>query len=630
MRANKLKILCQGFWWNKELIKQDYYKMSFIANETQPGFFTPELDLMNYIEEGSLGDIEFNFEELALDESGNTKEKYFLASEFSFNVINGIYEKYAMQTEFGVWETKDFSMEDFLRVKKDTTYIKYKVRVMYNYGYGTGTDKWRTIYKGCIEQDGIEATYSKDNNNGIIKIQVIGYEKQFKEYFEKQPLPIFTSLYGLHSTQYQIKERGNDGTPYNRSLLYCSLKYAFFSSHTFHTLPNELFFDFNISIEFEGITYHDYTLIEEPHFIKYGGTNWNPNHPIFYRNGYNRAFADGENLFGFVKKLCNSMGWIFFFAMVQPPNPNSDYELHFCIRDRFNYNSATPFTIDNNKIDESGITISKASPETTVSVIVIPDGEFKGGYARKALYDKSFIFASPYFWGNRIVVLDESSNLPLSGTKKIIANHFDNVRQNGDEYDNISFHPYSQLVEKNDNEYKFKTIGNILSNYYIDEEGQIRYTRDYAEPIDIKSFGYSLKDVLIINAGVNKVGRQVDATNMVHSDLIVNETSQTSERAMWFTGNYGEMLSIEAGQNNVNTTYCYNDIIQTDEFKNNFLKFKVSHANMTVGITYLDILTNPNQSIKFLNNEVLGNEKFALAKMIIKLESGKTKLTLTK
>jgi len=615
MRQDKLKILCQGFWWSPETIGQHFEKMTFIANETQPANFTDEIDLTPFIIRESLEDIEYNLEELAISENGKANEKYFLSSALRFDIIGGVKSSFKMKRNFSEpMTTGDYSMDDFFRITEDTSYIKYKVSVRYKIN-----GIWKTIYKGVIEQDGLTATYSRDNNNEIIKIQVYGYEKQFKEYFEKKQLP---SLYSnsFYTCRYYIREYKQGGFDLVQPK-YNGL-YGIFNPIFLGTYPDAMYFDIKVNMKIGSITYdeNNFSVIDIPHFTKYGGSNFDENHFIFYKNGYERIRADNETIFGFIKKLCNSMGWVFFFAMVQPVNPNSDYELRFCIRDRFARDTAQSFKIDNNLIDKAGIKITKCNSEPTVQAVIIPNGEFKGGYNKGVMPEQSFMFASPNFWGKRIIILNESNNLiKTSGGSQIAANHFDFVSEDGQEgYNGVRFYPYAQEVSKDDNEYKFFTA-----------EG-IKKTGDYAEPDLITQYSYGSKDILIIDAGVNKTGRQIDGTNKIHSDMDVTESSQTSDRAMYFTGCYGECLSIQAGINGKYITYNYEDFVKTENFRNNFLKFKAVRSNLTVELSYLGIITNPNQSIQFENNPKLSNEKFSISNLKFNLEKGKTEITLTK
>lgn len=612
MRPNKVKILCKGYSWAPSEIKNDFWKMNFISTDAEPVPFAGEpLELMQYVKRESLGDIEWNIEELAVSEDGAGKEKFFLCSDFNFDLIS----------KKDLLPGGEMTLADWFMVKVNSTYIKYRLWVQYNY-----SGQWKTIWTGVIEQDGIEFTESKDNNNGIIKIKAKGFEKQLKEYFEKQPLPEINKIPSwVKYTTYQIKEGAElQQIPY--ILLSNILSHAFLGTDV-----NSFYYDFKVNIQLPGLSNYigaDFMVMGKPHYTKYGGAGFE-DHQIFYRAGY--EYITEETIWGFIKKICNSMGWVFFFSMQQPPNQSADRQLTLCIRDRYYVeNGSAPVVLDRNKIGQSGIHWTKGTAEPTVEVIVIPAGQVKGGYAKAYQYwNNSFVFSSPYLWGNKIIVISDGNDLPLNDDgQKIGSLHFSHCDDAGEAYVNFTPSAYAEEINKSDSEYKFRTVGSILPPGYwktINNIPQWQNERDYAEPDDITDYGYGRKDVLVIDAGTIKTGRMIIASNKEHraGDF---PSEGFDWQGIWFTGNYGMMLGISGLYNPTQRqiTYTYEDFIKTENFKNNFLKFRNTHSNITLEVEYTDILCDPMIIFQ------LDSVKYSLSKLKINLEKELTNLTLTK
>jgi hypothetical protein len=232
-----------------------------IFSSVTPTITRDDVDLYDYYIKDTMGDISYSFEDINTD---NTL--YTTASNVTFDCINDIYNDTVLTEYFGCYESNK--------------YVKWKVD--YYNDDNEIIDKF-ILYKDGINIDSIE--------NQILSFTILGYEKEFKSYFDNVPLidSNFTNI----------------GSGYN------GLEWYY--------LNNVLKKNFeNVEFEFETNPYavvNSYAMANRP-YTYYPVSDWKDYGQVLHiKTGYDCYYYDGINKFTFLNSLLLPMGWIWYFKL---------------------------------------------------------------------------------------------------------------------------------------------------------------------------------------------------------------------------------------------------------------------------------------------------------------------------
>lgn len=266
-----LKILCQRFKWNTTDIQEANF-FSSVSRQSD----SPEIDLVNYLTKDNEVNVNIEFEDIERD-SGSLR--YFHKSSDIELQLSDLVPVSPTET-----------LKNFFLFFNDVRFTKWMVKIYFN----------NTLrYQGIIYPEDITADYESDiNDRHIISVTVRGYEKEFYDYFSnkslRDPSEIWWSnSFGLRETSLR-----------NKTPLQVFLEDQFPNTKT---LLND---SLNI-----------WEIARDASF-QTDGSNY-----IFVPVGYSQIYQDDSSLsrFELFKRVCNAMGWVFYFTtnhngtMYSPP-----------------------------------------------------------------------------------------------------------------------------------------------------------------------------------------------------------------------------------------------------------------------------------------------------------------------
>lgn len=534
-----IQVFVQGWSWNNLSMDNQFWKVSFLNKTVTPVPFTSRTDLFPYLVEDGLGTISFTAEDVEQDIKGYYKSMYSSNVQLRFNgnkLING-------QT-----------LKDFFLIDQNTSYIKYKVEIIYN-----GT----TLFVGSISQDGLSQVVDTSAESGTITATVLGFDKEAKDYYSNIPLRPMSFIPGASpSLTYRVEfEQEGEINIANHSVP------IFFSQ----------LFDSNFFIsptDLRSYTGNTWRIIDRPHFLKTpaGKLQW-------YKSGYSTAVQKGENVFDYFKKVCNAMGWVFYFW-----TRNGVPALF--IKDRKDNSAFNTLYIGNDIILDSGYHLQKTSPNIRPHAVVCLDGQEFGG---------DFGLSNSAMRGNRVSVL------AYNRQRVTITSGIKDVNRIGQGY-SATYQHYGTVRENTDDKFSYSIDsapgGNVLFNYKMNKE-----------------------DVMILDNGShNDLGVQVDRFN--RKNFAQQEPVNSS--SFLFTGHYGHHCYApvdNSDSNNVN----FNDYSQTNFYLDNFKSLLTGALNYSVDVRIKGLLTTPFTNAEFTNGEY-PNIKFTIKDVGLDLYRNETEL----
>lgn len=131
-----------------------------IFSDVSPTIDTPIL-LSDYLID--ISEIEYSFEETNY-----------------INYTNLIYKE-ASDINLKTSGIKNINyLKSYFQILEDTSFIKFLIEIKDSNSV--------TLYKGIVNQDALKEQFTDDDDNKIIEIQVLGFEKEFKSYYTEKKL----------------------------------------------------------------------------------------------------------------------------------------------------------------------------------------------------------------------------------------------------------------------------------------------------------------------------------------------------------------------------------------------------------------------------------------------------------
>jgi len=251
-----LKLTCSKYRWDESDATEERNFFSDVSNPT----LIDVIDLNECLVKGTLGDIEFTFENI--DENNVLHGE---ASHFTFQCAN-----------------IDNALQDFFEIYTNDNLFKWKLDFYDNNN--------ELLHAAIIYRDGITFPERKDN---VISISAIGYEKEFSDYYVNKPMldasnfvndPFIITLNGFQ--RYHFK-----------SVLVKSFPKVYFGN----TFVSDLDF-----LSYYYIVNKPYTYYPHDSFV-------NGENTIHIKTGYDAYYQDGVNRFNYFQSIFQSMGWVWFF-----------------------------------------------------------------------------------------------------------------------------------------------------------------------------------------------------------------------------------------------------------------------------------------------------------------------------
>jgi hypothetical protein len=573
-----------SYWTNSPTAKiiyspQTLFKVmglgfNLVTNINQVNFFSDtEPNLIETISAKEyiidLGNLEYTFEQA--DDDKGVNELYFEDSTINFK-LSGIYN--------------NSKLYDFFGINKDTGYYGYMIRIIKNLHD-------EIIWRGCVNQNSITEQFSVNLDSEIIDVQGLGFLKEFKNYYKNVPLPHDQTINWIYDTIYP-------GTiKINHRILLIDL------------LRDYIFDNQYINIEMES-SIVDYYIKRDPLFA-INKTSPNYNFCLF-KSGYCRISDSGNvNCYDFLKKLCNAMGWQFYFLK------DTLY-----IKNRSSNSNVTTTLNSNNFIEE--YTTIKKTPYNYFNKIVLMDGQQV--YGNKATPNTPSQVTSHYFYifstttdtgniyNNGNIIYGKKaipfSGLPLNWTGNGWINSHDVlnsfIKYNSEDGDNWNYRsyrwnpklsaypPYVELFETHNN--------NISKNdtLFLDcgdtgERGAVYWTT--GDP------NYEFQNKFWDNPSSNPIG----------------------DYGFWYTGNYGNMLFKIQDDGK---WFTYLDYVMTKQFEDNFKKLYDTKTTNVINTKYdANLLDNIMDNFTIINNAALEGT-WVINKFIYDFKEETTELELQK
>jgi hypothetical protein len=439
-----------------------------------------------------------------------------------------------------------------LKVKRANSSIEYYwPRQFFDVDIPFDNEKWRVyLYKGdrtsrgeadelllqgIISIGAVSEQFANDDSSDVLDFTVVGFEKEFKDYFQSVPLPYpLTGWQNFTPLQVQMQHMSIE------SMLgkICGISDAGFGT----VIAPEI---------------AEWFITRVPNFewvAVAGGLPY-----LFLKNGYDVVAYNGENVYDFVRRLCNSCGWKFYFLADK-----------FIIRNKVSSNQNL-VTLDYNDIDN--FTVSRDDVLNEYKIIYISDGLIEGDIS-------CFPFNE---WGQGARLVFCKSLLRHTNSQ----NHWSDINFGG------------------------KILGlnpNHLPSY---EYCYMRYANETGLRYDVvktgipgKGLGYYYntvpkKQVLKIDGG--EAGKNGWCTKLVfpqQNKLFEFGVSPIGNLDLIYAGNYGSMLFKKKTINGaVRISDTYQTYIMSDDLKRNYAKY--TGFRNTFDCDIQELYTNPEASIRF-------------------------------
>lgn len=578
---NDIKILAQGFQWKQNIIGNDFYKVSFLNTVNNGSLtydvFTSQLDITNYIIKDSISELTFSLEDFF---SNERNDKCFTASNFSFSVSDKAYN---LKDFFGLVPTSTFN--------GDTTYIKYLIKLYY---------KNSLVWQGVLNPEMIEEEISTSKDSHIIKLTIIGIEKEFQDYYTNVKLSdiVFPSGFWTNQSPLYVYNKGGVTTIPRMANLREVLQ-IFFVKVNFNGLISTVNMG-SIYPKYQNYT-GDWIIFYDRHFTKYLS---NPKARLKnVRNSFDSAIDRGETVWGFFSKLCNSMGWVFYFNHYKSGTTEI---MELVVKNRYD----TTSTLQSNIINVNNtnlltpLTIKKKDNRIKYPFVILRDGAW------------SNLLTSN---GNRCLVISNDTSIPI-GTNfisKLIPAPIFPYTGNlyayyGDEF--------VKLNSETNNEISFTSFTGVSTL------NQNLWTQT--------KYNISDRNALIIDGG--------DSNNMYRFNIengsnYYDGTTLGNAEDFDYSGNYGNMLGyFYPGETPIwsDLLYCYSDYVKgyhinRNIFVDNMRALLVGKNNVATDIVIKQVETNILKTVHFETGTAYYSDKnFSITELKIDFVNDMTYLNL--
>lgn len=519
MRLDNYSITLTRYTWSPDTDPIDV-NICNIANADT----TTSIDLKPYIIDVS----EMSWSLESTDEEDGKSNVFFEDSDVSYELSGKVNNQYLF---------------DFFGAYRDTNLEKYVIEVR-----NITTNK--SIHKGVVSQEMIDFNFTNDKGNKVISINAFGYLKELKTYFSsKAMLHNDTELHWTRPYQLPNVVR-RDG--YNR--WGCSM----------YDLLTQTFSGAGITFILDDEVYKWY-IVSNPILAKrvnYVGVK--PDNTCWIKSSYERIRANGENRFDFIRRLCNAMGWIFYFS-----------DNNFYVKNRVPIESSK--TLDFRKI--MAHSLHKQKDEIDYENILILNGDFSVGLA---IHDRGW----GHMDGARLKVFTSNPTSPNERWWNDIPSDYD------------LFSPDIWSLVKSE-----------VQKYYNEDENYFRYClirhsnpgADFSWHI---STIYALKHSSILRIDGGGTGSSAWAYDCTNGITFPREfTFNPGEEEIQFTGNYGSAMFKLTGQFPNQHVYTYEDYKDSTMFSNNFQKFYNSNLSRRITLEYPEVISDPLQKYQFINDD---------------------------
>lgn len=375
------------------------------------------------------------------------------------------------------------------------------------------------LFTGIISMDGIKEYFSGDNDSHTIEITAVGREKELKEYYSSVELPPLSGWLSAPTWSG------------SRHISYLSLESVLSQILNLQAVGAALVLEDSLK---------SWNVSAYP-VLDVRANSGTARSSFFIKSGYSVIGYNGENVYDFLRRLCNTMGWVFYFHLDK-----------FYVRNR-----AASFgnIVQLDYMDHvSSLTVEREAPAGK-RLIVIPDGAYDGNDNTE-----SFPYNN-YGKGGRAVFI--RSTVPFTNSQ----NHWNlpgyrNHTLGLNPYLNHSFHFNCQ---SNDKDYSFmvwKTnlpyITGGIYRYNVPSEAVLKIDGDIASP----KFGWVTEVTLYAFARKDEL-HEFGKSEISNNDFI-------------YTGNYGNCL-FKLGSEDEKVSMTYQDYVNDSDglgtFRSNWGKY---------------------------------------------------------
>ncbi len=518
MRLDNYSITLTRYTWSSGTEPNDV-NICNIANADT----TTAIDLKPYLID--VGDMSWSLE--STDEEDGKSNLFYEDSDVSYQLSGTVNNSYLF---------------DFFGVYRDTNLEKYAIEVV-----DITTNK--IIHKGVISQEMIDVNFVNDVGNKVISINAFGYLKELKSHFSsKEMLHNDTEL---HWTRQQELPNVFRRDSFNR--WGCSMR----------DLLTQTFAGAGITFSLD-TEVNSWYIIKNPILGKrdrYIG--YKPDNTCWIKSSYERIRANGENRFDLIRRICNAMGWIFYFS-----------DNVFYIKNRVPIENNA--TLDFNRIMPHSL--HKQKDEIDFENIVVLNGLLSVGLA---IHDRGW----GHMDGTRMIVFSPN---PTSGNER----WWNDLPSDWDLFSSDIWNYVKPNVQKN----------------YNDDANYFRYcfvthTNPGADFVWYISNIYALKQSSILFVDGGETGNSAWAYDVRNGNTFPREFSyDPGEEEIQFTGNYGSAMFKLTGQFPNQQVYTYEDYKESTTFSNNFQKFYSSNLSRRITLDYPEVISNPLQKYVFIND----------------------------
>jgi hypothetical protein len=529
-----LKILCQRYKWNTTDIQEANF-FSSVSKQSD----SPEIDLVNYLTDDNEVTVNIEFEDIERD-SGSLR--YFHKSSDVELQLSDLVPVSPTET-----------LKDFFMFFRDVRYVKWMVKIYYNNSLR---------YQGVIYPDDITADYENDiNARNIISLTVRGYEKEFYEYFSNKSLR-------------------------NPSEIWWQNSFGLWD----HSFRNKTPFSVFLEDQFSNTKVILNDALSPWEIARDASLQARDSNYLFVPVGYSQIYQDDPSLsrFELFKRVCNAMGWIFYFTSqhngttYSPPrlviNDRSDISGEILT---FDWSSVIDYHYSRETFDTRNLWISLA-----------PHLDLHGG-------DHCFFGAFP----------DLQKNKAHKGAHDIL------IRAGG-VYKQLNGYHFSGITFSNDEpKYTPQRINQWKTLRFKSDDDNSKYYEVYTwdtTPVDdeykVEKFSIQKKDVLYLDVGHNsRVRRRTDFFNQNEVDFTESLESVTNSMFV-YSGLFANMLC-QFDWFSIHQTKAFSHIhsqksyIDTGNWKNNMQALFYNYNRDYLEVTFKGIYNDPFLRLKFTGSK---------------------------
>jgi hypothetical protein len=427
---------------------------------------------------------------------------------------------------------------ELLGIYRDTNFEKYVIEVV-------DVNTNRIIHKGVVSQEMINVDFKPDKDNKIIEINAFGFMKELKNHYSsKAMLHNDTELEWTRKQHLPNVVRRDSYDRWGCSM-YNLLRQSFSGSNINFVLDTDV---------------SQWYIAKNPILGK--RTNYigiKPDNTCWIKSSYERIRANGENRFDLIRRLCNAMGWIFYFS-----------DNNFYVKNKVPVENA--HILDFNRIMPHSL--HKQKDEIDFEHIVILNGLISVGLA---IHDQGW----GHMDGTRMRIFTPNPTSAKERWWNDIPSDW-NLLGSGINPD-INF-----KVQKNYNEdsnyFRYCLVGNSLGGWYI-------------------AYIFALKQSAILFIDAGETGSSAWGYDTTSGETFPRDfTYDPGEEEIQFTGNYGSAMFKITGQFPNQQVYTYEDYKESSIFNNNFQKYYNSNLSRRITLEYPEVISNPLQKYTFIND----------------------------